>query len=120
MEHCININLFDDYRQKPEYKYNETTHFRISVTDGQLLDQELCSVREQLLTACTHWKCEHQGILPILHNAYNDVQFSRSWKRDELDLMELDEPRRQCLFRHLQKHFTKTLEGIEITWTMES
>ena len=120
MEYCVNINLFDDYRQKPEYKYNCTTHFRISVTVGQLLDEELFSVREQLLSACINWKHEHQGVLPITHNAYNEVQFSRSWKNDELDVIELDEPRRKCLFRHLQEHFARTLEGIKITWTMES
>lgn len=106
----VQINLWDDYRQKPHHEYNETTHLTI---ETPLSEEEIFSVREDLFGKCLEWKKSSWKI------RFSGVVFSRSLHPNIVDVIDLDEKLRKELYGYLKSNFTESC-GFEINMIMES
>ena len=112
----VYINLWDDYHQKPEHQWNDTTFLQIEGThdrNDRLPDYDVLEIREGLLTECLKWR---RGSLVRFMGA---IRFSRSFHDDSLDIIELDTQSRESLYKYLKEHF-KEFIGYKIQMTMES
>ena len=105
----LTINLWDDYRQKPQYQWNETT--TLTIDQYQKLEKgDIYEIREKLLEHCEDWKKQNPG----------KVCFSRGILPWKLDVIELDEKSRKSLYDYLKKNFTKCGDEFKIQMLMES
>ena len=107
----VQINLWNDYRQKPFYEYNETTHLTIETPLGE---EDTFSVREELFRKCLEWK---KG--SWVNRFFSNVGFSRDIRNHIIDIVELDDKSRKKLYSYLKKDFTK-FGDFEINMIMES
>lgn len=115
----VYINLWDDYHQKPEHDWNDTTYLTIEyVKDGEetshnISTKDVLLIREDLLKKCNDWKKSS------LKRRISRVRFSRDMREEKLDLIELDEESRKSLYDYLKKNFTES-NDYKIQMTMES
>lgn len=119
MSKTVFINLWDDYHQKPQHDWNDTTYLTIEyVKDGEETSHDMSIrdkflIREDLLKMCNDWKRSS------LKQRFNKVRFSRDMREEKLDIIDLDEKSRESLYDYLKKHFTES-NGYKIQMTMES
>ena len=106
----INVNLWDDYCQKPEYPFNSPTSICIE-SRQKLKNWEIGRMREIIFERCLNWKKWKDA---------KNVEFSKNESKDwRIDIMELDEYSRKDLYSYLKKD-DKAFEDIRINWLMES
>ena len=107
---AIQINLWDDYHQKPEHEWNDTTH--LTIEKGIEGDSSILLLREELFKKCLQWKKKFSKM-------FSKVKFSRSIQKNIIDIIELDRDSRHDLYGYLKKNFTKW-EDSKIEMLMES
>lgn len=106
----INVNLWDDYKQKPEYDVNDPTAISVESLD-ELDNNELIGLRGLIFAKCIEWKKKNERL---------DVDFMLDKEKDyRIVVFELDEPTRKKLFDYLKKSSIDFLD-IRINWLMES
>ncbi len=107
----INVNLWDDYCQKPSYPFNNPTTLRVEDTKGMLSADEMAKLRALLYERCVKWK---------KRTNMKSVSFSKNQlKHDTIDIEELSEPVRKDLYSYLKKD-DSAFGDIKIQWLMES
>lgn len=108
----IQVNLWDDYKQEPEYSITNPTTLKIEDFDGQLNIDQILEMRNVIFNKCLEWrknsKCDNVGF------AKNPVKF------DTIDIVGLNEECRKSLFKELKKCDNEVIDGFKIKWLMES
>lgn len=105
----INVNLWDDYKQKPYHDQTDQTTLTIETLDG-LKDSEILLLRQIIITRCLIWK-ETEKL--------RDVCFTEGEKDCRILIDELDYDKRHSLYDYLRKD-KSAFGDIEIQWLMES
>lgn len=120
MDKVIYVNLWDDYRQQPEYAFNETTSLKI---EHEMDSESFIELREQILDLCLLWKNEALDYasdpIALLTDDLSDVHFSRNIIHNKLDIIGLDTPKRHSLFKFLS-NCKLDFNDIPVQFTMES
>ena len=107
----VNVNLWDDYRQKPEYDVNDPTAINIETDPNELKPYEMQGLRSAIFSKCLEWKKEHKRL---------DVSFMLDGEKEyRIVVFDLDEPTRKDLFDFLKKS-NASFSDIGINWLMES
>ena len=104
----INVNIWDDYAQKPEYTYNEPTHIAIETLD-KLDKDEISLLRKEIYNRCLLWKRQEEE---------KEVNFLEHGESKIL-VTELSEDKRKKLYEYLSKN-SSAFGDIVINWTMNS
>ena len=107
----VNVNLWDDYRQKPEYDVNDPTAISIETDPNELKPYEMQGLRSTIFSKCLEWKKQHERF---------DVSFMLDDEKEyRIVVFDLDEPTRKDLFDFLRKS-DASFSDIGINWLMES
>ena len=104
----IQVNLWDDYIQKPQYTYNEPTTIAIESLD-KLDKDEIGLLRKEIFNRCLQWK---------RNTSEKEVDFIEE-NENEILVTELSEDKRNNLYEYLCKD-SSAFGDVEIKWVMES
>lgn len=106
----IRVNLWDDYKQEPEYSITDPTTLKIEAYNGELTDSQMLEMRDLIFNRCLEWKEKLKK---------NNVGFAKNPERHEtIDIVGLNEECRKSLFDELKKNDNGI--DIKINWLMES
>lgn len=116
MRKKINVNIWDDYCQEPEYDFTDPTTINVESLD-KLSMSDICRVRDFVYERCLEWKEKSKK--------NGDVEFQKDLDDEYMiGVWNLDEDRRKDLYDFLKKgdNVAKNDNGDEfsIQWLMES
>ena len=107
----VNVNLWDDYRQKPEYDVNDPTAINIETEPEELEPYEMQGLRAVIFSKCLEWKKMNKRL---------DVSFMLDDENDyRIVVFDLDEPTRKDLFEFISNS-NASFSDIGVNWLMES
>ena len=105
----VQVNLWDDYKQEPEYSITNPT--TITIEDDEITHEQRAELREVIFHRCLAWK---------ISGGFDGVGFSLNPTRSEvIDVIGLTEPYRKSLFDSLKKN-ENGISDVKINWVMES
>ncbi len=108
----VNVNIWDDYKQKPQYDVNDPTTIRVESNDDRT-DAEADKLRRIILERCHEWKLRNfKTAKSVLFELDHD-------DKAVIIVYELDEPNRNSLYSYLSQDMSG-FGDIAIRWLMES
>lgn len=115
----INVNLWDDYCQKPYHPYNETT--RLVIEDSHMSDEDVHELREALMQLCDDWlmRTGRMNLLKIIFKTHDIIIFSRAIDKRKIDIINLSSDSRRELYSFLANS-GMSFKGRKINFIMES
>ena len=105
MTGVVHVNIWDDYRQRPEYDENDATCI---IIDTPLWENDEKCLREKIYAFCKKWEKTHAP-----------ARFYRFYVTNKIIAVELDAPLRNQLLADLQASGI-ALDGLEVRFHSES